>query len=70
MDIRKPAAAARSEQQLEQAIHTLAMTIREAAECLLDLQLAVETLHLTNEPGLAQAVSDEAAACIRAAMRR
>ena len=70
MDPQKLTASARNEQQLEQAMQVLAETIREAAECLLDLQHAVETLHLANEPALAQTVSDEAAACIRAAMRR
>jgi hypothetical protein len=70
MDLHKSTSSARSEQQLEQAMQVLAETIREATECLLDLQHAVEMLHLANQPGLAHAVSDEAAACIRAAMRR
>jgi hypothetical protein len=70
MDMHKPAGGSHSEQQLEEAMRMLATTIREAAECLLDLQHAVEALQLVNEPGLAQAVSDEAAACIRMAMRR
>jgi type II secretory pathway component PulJ len=59
-----------SEEELAEAMQTLARTIREAGECLLDLQTAVELLHVANEPSLARAVQHETAACLRSAMRR
>jgi len=70
MDLPKLNGSNRSEDELRDAMQVLASTIREAGECLLDLQLAVETLHLANQPALAQSVSDEAADCLRQAMRR
>jgi hypothetical protein len=60
----------RSEEELAEAMHTLARTIREAGECLLDLQHAVELLHLANEPALARTVEHETLSCLQAAMRR
>lgn len=62
--------APRSEEELAEAMRTLARTIREAGECLLDLQNAVELLHLAKQPLLARAVEHETTACLRAAMRR
>jgi hypothetical protein len=70
MDVHKPTSAAQTAQEMEQAMLALAQTIREAGECLLDLQEAVEKLHLAQQPALLRAVHDEAAGCIRAAMRR
>jgi hypothetical protein len=70
MDVNKLQAPRRSEEELAEAMQTLARTIREAGECLLDLQNAVELLHLANEPSLARAVEHETAACLHAAMRR
>jgi len=70
MDVRKPTAAGRSQQDMEQAMLALAQTIREAGECLLDLQEAMEALHLAQQPALSRAVSEEAARCLRGAMRR
>ncbi|HJV61129.1 MAG TPA: hypothetical protein VJ743_09270 [Albitalea sp.] len=58
------------ERALAQAMQELASTIREAGECLLDLQQAVDTLRLANDPTLARVVDRETAACMRAAMRR
>jgi hypothetical protein len=60
----------RSEVELTEAMQTLARTIREAGECLLDLQHAVELLHLANQPALARRVERDTADCLRAAMRR
>jgi hypothetical protein len=48
----------------------LAATIREAGECLLDLQVAVEALRMANEPALAREVQQATAGCLRSAMRR
>jgi len=70
MDVRRMISSDRDERELQEAMHVLAETIREASECLLDLQHAVETLHMVNEPSLAQTVSDEAVVCIRRAMQR
>jgi len=70
MDAQKPTTAGQSEQEMEQAMLALAQTIREAGECLLDLQEAVETLHLSQQPALMRKVNAEAAGCLRAAMRR
>ena len=70
MDARKLIESGGSEQEFEAAMRTLAETIREAGECMLDLQNAVEMLRLANEPRLALAVDVEATACMRRAMRR
>lgn len=59
-----------SEADLAEAMQTLARTIREAGECLLDLQHAVELLHLANQPALARRVASDTAECLRTAMRR
>jgi hypothetical protein len=70
MDARKLIDSGGSEQEFEAAMKTLAETIREAGECMLDLQNAVELMRLSHEPRLAQAIDAETAACIRRAMRR
>jgi hypothetical protein len=70
MDVRKSTSTGRTRQELEQAMHVLAGTIREAGECLLDLEQAMETLHLANQPGLAREVKEQAAVCLRRAMQR
>ncbi|HEX6363848.1 MAG TPA: hypothetical protein VFZ93_12880 [Albitalea sp.] len=51
-------------------MQTLAQTIREAGECMLDLELALQLLRLANEPELALAVHQETTACLQRAMRR
>ena len=70
MDVRKLIDAGGSEQEFEAAIRTLAATVREAGECLLDLQNAVEMLRMANEPGLAQTVQRDTVSCLRKAMKR
>jgi hypothetical protein len=67
MDTRKLIEDGGSEEEFEAAMRTLAQTVREAGECMLDLQQAVELLRLANEPALAMAVDRETAACIRRA---
>jgi hypothetical protein len=69
MDARKLIQNGGSVQEFEAAMQTLASTIRDAGECMLDLQNAVELLRLANEPRLALAVDTETAACLRRAMR-
>lgn len=70
MDARKLIESGGSEQEFEAAMKTLAETIRDAGECMLDLQNAVELLRLANEPRLALRVDLETTACLRRAMRR
>ena len=70
MDVSKLIGPGRSEEELEEAMKTLAATIREAGECLLDLQAAVMALQMANDPGLARSVDREAGACMRDAMRK
>jgi hypothetical protein len=70
MDTRKLIESGGTEAEFEAAMKTLAETIREAGECLLDLQNALETLRMANEPALARAVIRESAGCLRRAMRR
>jgi hypothetical protein len=70
MDARKLIENGGSEQEFEAAMHTLAETIREAGECMLDLQHAVELLRMANEPRMALAVDMETTACLRRAMQR
>lgn len=60
----------RSERELEEAMKALAFTIREAGECLLDLQQAVLALQFANDPGLSRHVDRAAQACLQDAMRR
>lgn len=59
-----------SEQELELAIRTLAATIREAGERLLDLEQALITLHMARDPRTMACVDSESDDCIRRAMRR
>ena len=59
-----------SQQEFEAAMQALAATIREAGECMLDLEHALQLLRMTNEPRLALAVHVETSACLRRAMRR
>ena len=68
MTIRKPMPG--TEEEFEAAMRVLAATIREAGECMLDLQHALERLRLAHEPQLAQAVDVETTACLCRAMRR
>lgn len=70
MDIPKPTVSGPGPADLAQAMGTLAATIREAGECLLDLQHAVERLNIANNPQLSQAIDRATADCIRAARRR
>ena len=67
MDVRKPIDTGNG-QELEAAMRTLAATVREAGECMLDLQSAVEMLRLAHEPAFARAVQRDTLACIRNAM--
>jgi hypothetical protein len=73
MDVRKLIDAGGTEQEFEAAMRTLAATVREAGECLLDLQNAVELLRMANEPGLARALARavvrDTTSCLRKAMR-
>ena len=68
MDTRK--LLGRSDHELAEAMRVLAETVREAGECLLDLQHAVEALRLANEPHMAREVERTTADCLRRAMRR
>ena len=70
MNAQRPTISGRGPQDLDEAMRRLTATVREAGECLLDLQQAVEALSLASEPGLAHAVDREARDCMRAAMRR
>jgi hypothetical protein len=70
MNAHRLVGSGRSEQELEEAMQQLAATIRDAGECLLDLQVAVEALRMANEPGLAREVQQATAGCLRSAMRR
>jgi len=70
MEARKLIENGGSQQEFEAAMRTLAETIREASECMLDLENALELLRLANEPRLALAVHLETSACLRRAMRR
>jgi hypothetical protein len=69
MNVRKLTETGGTEQEFEAAMRTLAATVREAGECLLDLQNAVELLRMANEPALARAVERDTLACLRKAMR-
>jgi hypothetical protein len=57
-------------QEFEAAMRTLAETIREAGECMLDLEHAMHLLRMSNEPKLALSVRMETSSCLRRAMRR
>ena len=59
-----------TEQEFEAAMATLAATIREAGECMLDLQNAIELLRLKKDPALALTVDRQTQDCMRRAMRR
>ena len=69
MDTRKLIQGGGTEQEFEAAMRTLAATIREAGECMLDLQNAVELLRMVNRPSFALTVESETRACLRRAMR-
>jgi hypothetical protein len=70
MDTRRRVDGGGSEQGFEAAMRLLAATMREAGECMLELQEALQMLRLANEPALAREVEWEAAKCLRKAMRR
>lgn len=59
-----------SEQELELAIRTLAATIREAGERMLDLEHALIKLRMARDPRLMSSVGSESNDCLRRAMRR
>ena len=69
MDTRKLLEGGGTEQEFEAAMRTLAATIREAGECLLDLQNALEMLHMARQPSLALSVQIQMRTCLRRAMR-
>ncbi len=70
MNTPKPTAPDHQERTLADAMEKLAETVREAGESMLDLQQAVETLKMANEPHFARRVARETGACLRDAMRR
>lgn len=70
MKINRPSLSGRSEDELDESMRALAVTIREAGECLLDLEQAVQALRMANDPAFARAVDTEAAHCLHSAMRR
>ncbi len=70
MDTRKLIEGGGTEEEFEAAMRTLAATIREAGECLLDLEHAVELVRVANHPSRALALQCETKACLRRAMRR
>lgn len=59
-----------SPQDFDASLQVLAAKIREAAECLLDLQAAMERLRLACEPGFAAKVHEATADCMHRAMQR
>jgi hypothetical protein len=59
-----------SEQELELAIRTLAATIREAGECMLDLEQALIKLRMARDPRMMASVGSESNDCLQRAMRR
>jgi hypothetical protein len=59
-----------SSQDFDASLQLLAIKIREAAECLLDLQAAIERLRLVREPGFAVKVNEATVNCLHRAMRR
>ena len=69
MDTRKSTLTGHHDMKLDEAMVELARSLREAAECMLDLQHAVEMLHLADHPALALDVKRQTAECLRAAMR-
>ena len=70
MDTRKLIEGGGTEAEFEAAMRTLAAAIREAGECLLDLEHAIQMLRLANQPSKALALHCETRACLRRAMRR
>lgn len=56
-------------QDFDASLQVLAAKLREAAECLLDLQLAIERLRLSREPGFAVKVHEATTECLTRAMR-
>jgi hypothetical protein len=62
--------ASPSSQDFDASLQLLAAKIREAAECLLDLQAAIERLRLAREPGFAVKVHEATSDCLHRAMRR
>ncbi len=70
MNVSKLNGGRRSEEELEAAMKVLAATIRDAGECLLDLQQAVIKLRLARDPRLATTVDQAAGDCLKRAMRR
>jgi hypothetical protein len=70
MEARKLIENGGSRQEFESAMRTLAETIREASESMLDLEHALELLRMAREPRLALSVHVETSACLRRAMRR
>jgi len=70
MEARKVIVNGSSPQEFEAAMRALAETIREAGECMLDLEQAMELLRMANEPRLALAIQAATSSCLRKAMRR
>lgn len=70
MEARKVSRNGGTREEVEAAMRTLAETIRDAGDCMLDLELALQLLRMANEPELSLAVHQETATCLRRAMRR
>lgn len=56
-------------QDFDTSLQLLAVKLREAAECLLDLQAAIERLRLSREPGFAVKVHEATEDCLNRARR-
>jgi len=59
-----------TEVELQEAIKQLAASIRQAGECLLDLQEAIVALQMAKDPGFARRIDCTARATLREAMRK
>ena len=70
MDASKIIGSGRSERELEEAMKRLAATIRDAGECLLDLQQAVLALQIANDSALSRHIDRAAKMCLRNAMQK
>jgi hypothetical protein len=70
MDASRVTGGEGGEQELELAIRTLAASIREAGERMLDLEHALIKLRMARDPGLMSSVGSESNDCLRRAMRR
>ena len=70
MDLSKLSGPGPTEVELQEAIKQLAASIRQAGECLLDLQEAIVALQMAKDPGFARRIDCTARATLREAMRK